>query len=423
MPPCPRRRYLRGCAATLGLAIAGCLDANEAAVTTPTGTQTDAIDRTRTIREGSPVIWQRSLGSPIAASPTGTGDGLYVGTESGTIESLAPADGSRRWSYDAKTGIRASPVLVDDTVFIVIGEPDLFANHVVVALDAETGTERWTFGPEEWWLEILGATEDALYVGTADDEIDKVGQTLYALSLTDGSIQWSGELGDPSGGLMADGTIYVSTYGRLYAYDTATGEQRWTRDVEDDPTRTIAATDETVCYVADEGDTRGKLFAVDSETGETLWSHGEWMATSTTLHGDTLYVGGEHIAAFDPASGEQRWMTDQSGYVPRVPVRDGVLYAGGDAIRAYDVGDGALHWTWTPETGVEGAVPAAIVRDSVYVDSWGRADPRNRSKFVLDTTTGERRWAFEDGTELTDLAVDRSRAYVGGENGVVYALR
>lgn len=166
MPPCPRRRYLRGCAVTLGLATAGCVGSNETATTTPTGTETPTETQTRTTNRTQagqtepPVVWQRSLGAAISTSPTGTGDSLHVGTKSGTVESLAVADGSRQWSYDANTGIRAPPVHVGDTVFVVAGKMELFANHVVVALNAETGTERWTFSPEEWWLEIIAITED-----------------------------------------------------------------------------------------------------------------------------------------------------------------------------------------------------------------------------------------------------------------------
>lgn len=428
MSPCPRRRFLRGCTATLGLTIAGCLDSNgitniPPGTETQTKTQTDTTDRTQTIQTEPPVVWQRTLGSAITTPPISTGSTLYVGTESGTVESVAAATGSRWWSYDADTIITASPVLIDDTVFVVAGENELFANHGVVALDAKTGTEQWTFTPEEWWLEILDVTEDLLYVGTADDAIGKGGQTLYALSVTDGSVQWSSPIGDPSGGILVNEMIYVPTYGRLYAYNAKTGEQQWTRDVEDYSHRTIAAIGGTVCYVTDEGDTRGKLVALESETGETRWSHDKWMATSTTLHEATLYVGGEHVAAFDLASGEQHWQAEQSGFVPQVPVQDGVLYAGGDTVRAYDSGDGTVGWTWTPKVDVEGLTPAAVVEDSVYVDSWRRDEPRRRFKFGLDATAGEHRWVFENGTEFTNLSYDKTQAYVGAGNGVVYALR
>lgn len=429
MPTSPRRRYLRGCAAALGLALAGCLDRNTDPKTTPTNTEpptttrpTAAETTEETPEPEPPVVWKRSMDGEITAGPEGASESVYVGTGSGTVASFRAADGGEQWSYDADARIQAWPVRVGDTVFVVAGEDELFANHVVVALNADTGAERWTFAPEEWWLEVLGAAGNLLYVATADDAIESDGQTLYALSLDDGTVRWSGEIGDPSAGLVTDEAVYVPTYGRLYAYDAATGEQWWTRALRGYSYRTVAATDGTVCYVASEGDTRGELFALDAATGETKWSHDEWFATSTTLHEGTLYVGGEHVAAFDPASGDRRWQADESGFVSRVPVRDGTLYAGGDAVRAYDTEDGTLGWTWTPEEAVEGLQTAAVGADSIYVDSWSDADPRNQYKFAL-SLAGKKQWAFKDETDLTDLSSDGERAYVGGENGDVYALK
>ncbi|KTG29764.1 outer membrane protein assembly factor BamB family protein [Haloferax profundi] len=428
MPSHRRRQFLRACVATVGLGTAGCLGSGgPAGTTTKAETQTEMSTKTTTSTQAKqpdpPVVWQRTLGSEITTAPTSTGGSLYVGTKSGTIESLSADDGSQQWSFDADTELRSSPVHVGETVFVVVGKSDLFENQGVVALDAETGTVQWTFNPEAWWLEILGVTENVLYVGTEDDAIEDEGQTLYALSVADGSEQWSGEIGDPSGGHLITETMYVPTYGRLYAYDTVTGKQRWTAEVEDYSYRTIAATDETVCFVADEGDVRGKLVALDSETGEEKWSHDEWITTSTTLNDGTLYVGGEHIAAFDPESGKQQWQADESGFVPRVPVQDGVLFAGGSTVRAFDTEGGGLNWTWTPKESVEGVIPSATVADSLYIDSWGRDDPRNRFKFSLDVTTSEQQWAFEDGTQLTDLSVDENQAYVGSAKGAVYSLQ
>jgi outer membrane protein assembly factor BamB len=70
---------------------------------------------------------------------------------------------------------------------------------------------------------------------------------------------------------------------------------------------------------------------------------------------------------------------------------------------------------------VEGLMPAAVVSDTLYVDSWTDGDPRNRFKFAVDTTAGTKRWAFDAERDLTDLSADGSRAYVAaGET--VYAL-
>jgi len=425
--PSSRRRYLRGCVATLGLASAGCLGSNGSPETTPTETEAttepEAGTATSTQKEQTEpfVAWRQSLGSAITAPPISTGSRLYAGTESGRVKSLATADGSQQWPYDANDPIRSQLRRVGNSVFVVSGKEGLYEDHIVVALDAESGAKQWTFSPGEWWLEMLGATGERVYVGTNTDAPSKQGRTLYALAVSDGSVQWSGEIGDQYEGVLGNGTIYVASHGRFYAYDAETGAQRWTNDVTEYYSQTMVATDDTLCYAADVDETHGTLIGVDSDTGETVWRHDDGSVASTTLHDGTLYVGGTHVAALDPSTGEQQWRVDQSGYVQQAPVQNDLLYAGGDKIRSYDSSDGEPNWTWEPDADVEGVVPAAVVSDTLYVDSWTDDDPRNRFKFALDATTGTKRWAFDVERDLTDVSVGETRAYVAADD-TVYAL-
>nr|WP_232794551.1 PQQ-binding-like beta-propeller repeat protein [Haloarcula taiwanensis] len=297
----------------------------------------------------------------------------------------------------------------------------MYEDHSVVALDPETGAKQWTFSPGEWWLELLDVTEDTVYVGTNTDAPSKQGRTLYALAVSDGSVQWSGETGDQYEGAVRNGAIYVASYGRFYAYDAETGEQRWTSDVSDYYSQTMVATDDTLCYAGDVDETHGTLIGVAADTGATRWTHDDGFVTSTTLHDGTLYVGGTHVAALDPTTGEQQWQADQSGYVQRAPVQDGTLYAGGDVVRGHDSSTGELDWSWEPDVNVEGLMPAAAVSDTLYVNSWTDGDPRNRFKFAVEATAGTKRWTFDAERDLTDLSVDEHRAYVAADD-TVYVL-
>nr|WP_232794534.1 PQQ-binding-like beta-propeller repeat protein [Haloarcula taiwanensis] len=112
--PSSRRRYLRGCVATLGLASAGCLGSNGYIETSPIGTETTPESGAGTPahkRSGETepfVAWQQSLDAEITAPPVSTGERLYVGTASGTVAALATADGSQQWSYDASDPVSHS---------------------------------------------------------------------------------------------------------------------------------------------------------------------------------------------------------------------------------------------------------------------------------------------------------------------------
>ena len=433
-----RRRFLRRSGAALALGLAGCLGTDRPATeppeatgspssgtgtpASPTGSPSGTGTDTPPSEEGGPVAWRRDLGSAVTHPPATRGGTAFVGTEAGTVHAVATGDGRRRWSTDVGQPVQSRPLVADGAAFVVSGTTELGSNHEVYALETDTGEERWRFAPESWWLEPVGTHEGTLYVATADDAISAEGQTLYALATEGGEERWSAEVGDASGGLVTDEAVYVPSYGRLYAYDAGDGTRRWTRELADYTHRTIVATEDRVVYAAETDGSRGELVGLDAATGERAWSFGDWFVTSTTLAGGALYAGGEHVAAFDPATGERRWQTDGSGFLPHVPVNDGTLYAGGDGVRAIAVEDGTVRWEWTPDTAVQGTIPAALTGGRLFVDSFREADPRNRYKFAMDSGTGDGRFTFDGGTELTDVTAGDGYALVGGEDGSVYAL-
>lgn len=422
----PRRRFLRGCGATVALGVTGCLGAGGR--TTPTEQDGGVDGTTPTVTPSSdfepPARWAFPLDSPTTR-PTVDGEWAYVGTEDGELSALATGDGHREWRVDLGDPVAGRPLVGDDRVFVVSGETALYSHQRVSARATDTGEEVWQFEPESWWLDLLGIEDGLLYVATSDDALSGGGQTLYAVDVASGEAAWSREVGDGGRGLIADGTVYVPSAGRLYAYDAADGTHHWSRRLTDYGFRTIAATAEVVSYVDEVDDRRLTLVGVDAATGDRRWTLQDWRATSTTLHDGVLYVGGERLAAVDPATGERPWEREAGGFVPRVPVRDGRLYVGGDGVRAHALGDGAREWAWTPEPAVEGAIPAAAAAGTVYVDTFREADPRNRYKFAVDAASGEPRWVFDGETGLTEMSrpvPGGVGVLVGGEDGRVVAL-
>jgi hypothetical protein len=61
--------------------------------------------------------------------------------------------------------------IAGDTLLVISGTDELGGDHVLHGLDAASGTERWTFSPTNWWLELVAvdADEGVAYVSTADD--------------------------------------------------------------------------------------------------------------------------------------------------------------------------------------------------------------------------------------------------------------
>jgi outer membrane protein assembly factor BamB len=426
-----RRQFLRRAGVGAGVALTGCLAPSSPATPpeTDTGEPTTAPPATDVTGTGTPgpttdapVAWRRALDDAIVRKPTVADGRVYVATEGG-VRALAPDDGRVRWRYDL-ADVRGSPTAGDGAVFAAAGELSLGSDHEVHAIEAETGRERWTFAPESWYLDPLGVHGETLFVATYDDAVADEGETLYALATDTGEARWSAEIGDLSGGLVAGGGVYVPTYGRVYGFDATDGSRRFAVDVGEYVHGTVGARDGMVFYVTereDEPRTRD-LIARDADSGEPVWSAGGWLATSATLGGDAVYLGGAHAAAFDLASGERRWKTDAGGFLSRSPVRDGRVYAGGRAVRALGTDDGDEAWSWTPAANGSTVVPAAATGSAVYVDGIVDDDPRNRRKFAVGAASGETRWTFASEAELTDLALADGLVLVGDAAGVVTAI-
>lgn len=425
-----RRSFLRRSGAALGVALAGCLDrsgSQSSPTNTPTDTPTPTNEPTTPSPESSPtpsdepVVWTFETGGPIPGTPAVADGTVFVASENGTLYALAEGSGQEIWRFEAEAPFRAVPLVRDGVVVARSGGQGLGGEQVVHAIDAETGEDIWRH-PHSWWLEVPGERDGTVYVATADAALSPEGQTLYALSLDDGTEAWSAEIGDPRGGLVTDDAVYVPSYGRLYAFDTETGSQRWAADLPDYFYRTIATVGDAICYVAEDDDHRGVLHARDAATGDERWRFDDWFVSSTTSHDGTLVAGGKQIAAIDPGTGTAQWQTDAGGFVPRAPVRDGVLYAGGDAAREIAIADGTVQWSWTPDVAVQGLVPAGVGHGAAYFDSFRDADPRNRFKFAVETGSGSNRWTFGPETNLTDMTVGDDRILVGGTDGVAYGI-
>mgnify|MGYP001403816261 CR=1 FL=1 len=100
--------------------------------------------------------------------------------------------------------------------------------------------------------------------------------------------------GSPLGTAVAtDELVYVpASVGRLYAVDTATGEEVWSFRTSGRLLGAPAVVGETVVL----GDERGRLYGLRDSTGEQLWELrglGGAIATTPVVAGDTIYVATE----------------------------------------------------------------------------------------------------------------------------------
>ena len=337
------------------------------------------------------------------AVPMSRGDPARTGEQIGPGPAGVP---SVRWQVQTGAVAPASPVVVDDVVYV--GTQD----RTLLALDATDGTERWRFVTEGAVGGAPAVADGVVYVG------DEAG-LLYAVDAASGALRWSVDLG-PSlytaapavvdgvvylvGGAgstppaVVDGIVYVGGDGSAsrspllaYAVDAATGAERWRHNVA-----------------------RNGLFALDAATGEERWrfaTFGPIYHSSPAVAGGTVYVGGKdgHVYAVDAATGQERWRFKTGKAVYASPaVVDGTLYVGSTDGFFYAVDAAAGQQRWRAETGIVRRSSAAVADGVVYVVG-------GNVLLALDAASGTEHWRVTTGGdgEGSPVVIDGA-VYIGG---------
>jgi len=161
---------------------------------------------------------------------------------------------------------------------------------------------------------------------------------------------------------LVNGETLFYSQDDLFALDVTTDELLWTKDGPSAFGATPALHD-GVLVTSDAGDTdtlpsnQSYIYGLDPEDGTTRWRR--YVAedslvspvTVSTTH-DIAVLAGRYgtLAAFDVASGEERWRTtvEKTGNVPYRPHASGDLVyfpIGADGVRAYEITTGDIAWT------------------------------------------------------------------------------
>ncbi|MCA9072933.1 MAG: PQQ-like beta-propeller repeat protein, partial [Planctomycetaceae bacterium] len=137
--------------------------------------------------------YRNSMGDGPRATPTVSGDRLFVFTGEGKLAALKTQDGKILWSHDvvkgqgsdrpAEYGMACSPLVVEDLVIVTAGA----AKATVVAYDTMTGKLKWTAGRDQpagysspALLTVGGKMQVVVFYGTAAAGLDpQTGKALW----------------------------------------------------------------------------------------------------------------------------------------------------------------------------------------------------------------------------------------------------
>ncbi|GLZ09472.1 hypothetical protein Acsp03_69380 [Actinomadura sp. NBRC 104412] len=293
----------------------------------------------------------------LVAGAAGVGcAGLMGGAVTATILRLKGED-PVLWKFRLPGDgyLRTGPLLA-------VGDVYVCTSTETVAIDGRTGRQRWRgafTAARNASMAVLGGTGFLCDSGAQP--------ALTAFDLASGRPRWQAPLRTRSlaptpivaaGVVCLAGSLDAGNSG-LFAFDPATGRNRWTYRAELG-TSDVAA-DGGVCYLTDED---GFLAAIDARTGGARWRVrvNERYRTATPVAGGGLVAietqdGG--IRAFDAATGRPRWAVASAGrggvegvrreLTGAMLIAGGVVYVSGShgTLSALDARTGARRWSVT----------------------------------------------------------------------------
>jgi len=267
--------------------------------------------------------WTYKADDQEAASISGSaaivGGVAYVGDSRGVLHAVNLATGKAKWTYKASDGIEASPLVYDGKVML----GDLGGTfHCVSAAD---GKKLWSFDSESNIHSSANLAGEGKYARVifGDD-----GSNVICLSIADGSKTWEQSTGDRVNGAPAIGfgAAFVSGCdAHLHAMKLTDGSEQFSADVGAICPGAPAILDDRIVIGTD-----GGHVVCFSSAGKQLWEFegidDNAMVYSSPAVADGIVVVGARdrkVHALDLATGKQKWEFTTHGDVDSSPAISG----------------------------------------------------------------------------------------------------
>ncbi|MGJ8581767.1 MAG: outer membrane protein assembly factor BamB, partial [Psychromonas sp.] len=235
-------------------------------------------------------------------------DSLYIGTENAQVFAIDKEKGDIKWVSDVNGEVIAQPVYDSGLVVIHTSRGDL------VALDSETGEQRWSLPNAQPRLTLRSSatpsiSQGGVIYGRADGYVSaallETGQPLWQLPAARayGSTELDRIADADMKPVIVNGVVYALAYnGNLVAIDLLKGEQLWAKPYSGYNDISVAGRD---IYLTDY---RGYVFSINRSNGEQNWSNKQLAyrnLTGVTVANDFIVVG--------DAEGYLHWIDRETG--------------------------------------------------------------------------------------------------------------
>jgi outer membrane protein assembly factor BamB len=288
----------------------------------------------------------------IGASPVVINNIVYFGDNS-YFYAFDLKTGTKKWELYTAGNSGNPPTVVDGVIYIASNNYSP-KSSTMYAIDVTKGTVIWKFS-----VPIVGTGDISISasatVANGIVYFSSYNYTLYALDAKTGTSKWTyiDKTFSYTNPAIINGILYFSA-GSLIAFDATTGTKKW--ELEGVATRGITI-DNCILYGATIKNNDAKTHAVsayDATNGTLKWEYkiaSQATALSTVSKGIIYFVGdtGDKVVALDVKTGTKKWDAVSLAYAREGPtVANGAVYISSDKkIYALNSKTGATKWELT----------------------------------------------------------------------------
>ena len=314
-------------------------------------------------------LWKLKVGDGPCTPAVVLGGVACFGSVDGHLYAVDVATGALKWKFFAEDWIDQPPAMAMGTVFFgnIVG--DGRGDRHLFALDTATGSEKWRFKSLYYGVNSSPAMVDGAVCFGA-------GKHVYTADPQTGDVKWSFEASDSVGTpAVADGTVFFAHANRLTAVDLGAEAEKWTFRAGANITTCPAVSDGLVVFGSDDAN----FYGVDALTGAEKWKFGTGLIHHPpAVHDGVVYaVSYDNLHALDAVTGAEKWKVNMQRASLKAPVIDG---------------------------------DALVLAAGNFLVS-------------LDRASGQERWRYEAGGEITSPALWGGVAYFWSEDGYFHAVR
>lgn len=259
-------------------------------------------------------------------SPTIAGGYVYVSPGGGPLYALDAKTGQQKWMFRPNVRkdyglISSSPAVANGIVYIGA------SNSYMFALDAKTGRLKWKSYIQGGILASVAISNGAVYVPLASGDVAALNAQTGAVIWWNGGFSYNG-FGNEA--VVADGYLYLTTFGSLFVLNASTGKLLWHYFSSYPSDSYAVAVADGIVYV---GLGKRTFYAFAEKTGHLLWT---FQSASMVLASPAVANGVVYLCysttgklfALDARSGAKLWSYDGGFYTSPPIVVNGMVYIG-----------------------------------------------------------------------------------------------